>query len=386
MRARQGRRAEAVRRILVRCPNHAGDVVMATPGLAALREAHPQAEIVAHLPAPLIPLLEGAGLVDALWAVESRGGGVRGLRREAARIAAHGFELGVVIPESISSALLMRLGRVGHVVGFARDPLRAALLHERVPGEAGWGRRRLVSRERFVLQLVAAVGARSEGGPPRLRLATTAAEAERLEAALRPLGSSLAALRDDPPIVLAPGAGFGEAKQWPAESFAGLADRLASGGAPIFVVGAPGEEALVAAVVRAMRARPFVLAGTLDLGALKVLLRAARLLVSNDAGARHVAAAFGVPSVVFFGPTSVEKTPDNLDRVEILETDHACRPCYRRRCPIDHRCLRSLSVEQAEQAAARAIARALPAPSAPYERAGEIASSASRERIGDTGR
>lgn len=346
---------------------------MATPGLAALREAHPQAEIVAHLPAPLIPLLEGAGLVDALWAVEPKGGGLPALWREAARIASHRFELGIAIPESISSALLMRLGRVEHVVGFARDPLRAALLHERVGDEADWGRRRFVSRERFVLRLVGAVGAEVEGGPPRLRLATTAAEAERLEAALRPLGSSLAALRRDPPIVLAPGAGFGEAKQWPVESFAALADRLARAGAPIVLVGAPGEEALVASVARTMQTRPIVLAGTLDLGALKVLLRAAHLLVANDAGARHVAAAFGVPSVVFFGPTSVAKTPDNLDRVEVLESDHACRPCYRRRCPIDHRCLRSLSVDQAEQAAARALARGALLPSAPSGPAGDTA-------------
>ena len=360
-------RSTPVRRILVRCPNHAGDVVMATPGLAALRAAHPEAEIVAHLPAALIPLLEGAGLVDALWPVESRGGGVTALRREAARIAASRFELGIAIPESISSALLLRLGRVAHVVGYARDPVRAALLHERVRAEAGWGRRRLVSRERFVLRLMAAAGAEVGSGPPRLRLATTEAEAARLEAALRPLGTDLAALRRDPPIVLAPGAGFGEAKCWPAESFAALADRLARAGHPICLVGAPGEEALVASVARAMQTRPLVLAGTLDLGALKVLVRGARLLVSNDAGARHVAAAFEVPSVVFFGPTSVAKTPDNLERVEVLETDHACRPCYRRRCPIDHRCLRTLSVDQAEQATRRAVVRPAAAAIAPAD-------------------
>ncbi len=351
------RRPAAARRILVRCPNHAGDVVMSTPGLAALRAAHPEAEIVAQLPAPLIPLLEGAGLADALWPVAPRSAGLAALRREIAAIAAHRFELGIVIPESISSALRMRLARVGHVVGYARDPVRAALLHERVPAPAAWGRRRLVSRERFVLRLMAAVGAGTGEGPPRLHLATTDAEAARLDAALRPLGTALAALRRDPPIVLAPGAGFGEAKCWPAEAFAGLADRLARTGSPIFLIGAPGEEALVASVAGAMRKRLVELAGALDLGALKVLLAGARLLVSNDAGARHVAAAFAVPSVVFFGPTSVAKTPDNLEQVEVLETDHACRPCYRRRCPIDHRCLRTIGVERAEQAAERALRR-----------------------------
>lgn len=349
------RRPTLVTRILVRCPNHVGDVVMSTPGLAALRASYPEAEIVAQLPGPLIPLLEGSRLVDELWPIESRERGMRAVWRESVRIAAREFDLGIAIPESISSALRMRLGGVAYVVGHARDPVRACLLHQRVPDEPGWGRRRLVSRERFVLHLMQAVGADETDEPPRLRLATTAAEEERLDAVLRPLGSGIALLRREPPIVLAPGAGFGEAKCWPAGSYAALADRLAREDSPIFVVGAPGEEALVASVARAMRTPPVALAGALDLGAFKVLLRHARLLVANDAGPRHIAAAFGVPSVVFFGPTSVAKTPDNLERVEVLETDHACRPCYLRRCPIDHRCLRSLSVDRAEQAARRAM-------------------------------
>lgn len=363
---RVGRRRQVeVHRILVRCPNHAGDVVMSTPGLAALRTAYPEVEIVAQLPQPLIPLLEGGGLVDAFWPIESRGGGVQALRREAKRIAESGFELGIAIPESISSALLLRLGRVGHVVGYARDPVRACLLHERVPADPDWGSRRFVSRERFVLRLMQAVGADGGGEPPRLRLATTTAEEARLESVLRRYGTGVDSLRREPPIVLAPGAGFGEAKCWPAESFATLADRLARDGAPVFLVGAPGEEALVESVTRALRTRPIVLAGVLDLGALKVLLRHARLLVANDAGARHIAAAFGVPSVIFFGPTSVAKTPDNLERVQVLETDHACRPCYLRRCPIDHRCLRTLSVERAEEAAHRAMKDPIAAVSLP---------------------
>ncbi|MBK7948689.1 MAG: glycosyltransferase family 9 protein [Deltaproteobacteria bacterium] len=343
------------RRILVRCPNHVGDVVMATPGLEALRRAEPDALIVAQLPATLIPLLESAGLVDELWPVESREEGWRALRRDVRRIAAARFELGIAIPESISSALLMRLGRVERVVGFARDPLRRALLHEVVPADPGWGRRRLVSRERFVLRLMQAVGAEAAPGPPRLRLATTSAEAERLDRVLRPLGLSLARLVERPPVVLAPGAGFGDAKCWPAESFAALGDRLAGVGDPIVLVGAKGEAERLAAVAGAMQSPPVVLAGLLDLGALKALLRHARLLVANDAGTRHLAAAFGVPSVVFFGPTSVAKTPDNLERVAVLETQHDCRPCYLRDCPIDHRCLREISVERAFSAASHIV-------------------------------
>jgi heptosyltransferase-2 len=76
------------------------------------------------------------------------------------------------------------------------------------------------------------------------------------------------------------------------------------------------------------------------------MIRRLGLLVSNDSGARHVAVAFGVPSIVFFGPTSVAKTAENLTGVEVVEAhDVDCRPCYRRTCPIDHRCMRRLEPE-----------------------------------------
>jgi heptosyltransferase-2 len=186
-------------------------------------------------------------------------------------------------------------------------------------------------------------------------LATTAEEEARFDTVARPLGLSLDLLRAAPPIVLAPGAGYGEAKCWPAASFAALADELMGRGETVVLVGAPGEGARIADVRRAMQRKPIVFDGTLDLGPLKVLLRHARLLVANDAGARHVAAAFGVPGVVFFGPTSVAKTPDNLEGVAVLETEDACRPCYRRRCPIDHRCLRGIPVETALAASLRLV-------------------------------
>ncbi len=329
---------------------------MATPGLHALRAHYPEAKIVGQLPDVLMPLLEGAGLFDELWPLDSRGGGFAGWRSDIARIAEARFDLGVVIPESISSALLMRLGRVGRVTGFARDPLRRALLHRVIVAPEAWGRRRMVSRERFVMTLMEALGIEEEAC--RLTLSVSPDEELRLAGALEKAGTRLSDLVRNPPVVIAPGASFGAAKCWPADSYAALADRLGGRGLPIVLLAAPGEHERVAAVSRAMRSEAIMLDGVLDLGALKALLRLARALVANDAGARHVAAAFGVPSVIFFGPTSVAKTADHLSLIEVLETDSDCRPCYRRHCPIDHRCLRSIDVDAAEAASVRALARA----------------------------
>jgi heptosyltransferase-2 len=339
--------------ILVRAPNWLGDVVMSTPGFRALRRAYPAARIVGHLPEHLVPLLSGSSDFDELWPLRSRHGGIRAMRQEARRIAAERFDLGVVIPESISSALLMRWGRVGRVTGYARDGLRRWLLHREVPAPREWGRRRLVSRERFVLGLVAAVGARSVD--TRLELRVTTADESRLAQALAERTSGLAEIERSPPIVLAPGASFGPAKCWPVASFAELGDRLARHGERVVLIGSIAERERANGVRAAMKSEVLDLTGRLDLGALKALLARTRLVVSNDAGARHIATALSVPSVVFFGPTDVAKTDENLALVEVLEGEHACRPCYQRQCPIDHRCLVEIGVGEAEQAVQRRL-------------------------------
>ena len=328
---------------------------MATPGLRALRRAYPESWIVGQLPEGLLPLLEGSGFCDEFWPVVPRRAGFSPLRAEAIRLAKVRFDLGILIPESISSALRMRWGGVGRVTGFARDPIRRLLLDEVVSAPREWGRRRVISRERFVMRLMSAVGVTSKD--LTLGLFVTDEEEARLDAILSDQGFGIAELLRDPPIVLAPGASFGTSKCWPAHSYGELADRFAERGRSVILVGGPGEHSRIDAVRVSMKSNPIVLDGVLDLGSLKALIRAAGLLVANDAGARHIAAAFDIPSVVFFGPTSVSKTADNLDAIEVLETDHDCRPCYRRSCPIDHRCLRSIAVDDADAAASRALGR-----------------------------
>ena len=156
--------------------------------------------------------------------------------------------------------------------------------------------------------------------------------------------------------MLAPGASFGSSKQWPADRFAHVGDALAAAGAEVLLVGSPAEGALAQQVAQRMRAQAHDVTATLGLGGLKALLRRARVLVCNDAGARHVAAAFGTPCVMLLGPTSLEKTPLNLERVRVLVADVSCRPCYLRTCPIDHRCMTRIGAEQAIDAALPALA------------------------------
>jgi len=155
--------------------------------------------------------------------------------------------------------------------------------------------------------------------------------------------------------VLAPGASYGPSKTWPPTSFARVGDALAAVGASVVLVGTPAERKLSGQVLSAMKEPAVDLTGELGLGALKGVVRRSRVLICNDAGARHIAVAFGIPCVVVMGPTSLEKTNLNLERVKVLSADVDCRPCYLRECPIDHRCMTRVSAEHVVQAALPAL-------------------------------
>jgi heptosyltransferase-2 len=337
--------------ILVRGPNWTGDVVMATPGFRALRAGFPGARITLHLRASQLPLLAGAPWFDELLPLRSAGG--RGLAplREGLALRGRRFDLGICLPDSFSSALLMRAAGVRRVVGYARDA-RRWLLHQPVtlPAAARAGRGGpLLPRELHVLGLVEAVGCPARG--TQLELFVTPEEEAEAARAFAEAGAGA----EGPFAVLAPGASYGPSKQWPAAHFGRAADLLAEAGARVVLVGTPAERPLAAAVAAAMRTRPVDLTGRLGLGGLKAVVRRARVVLCNDAGTRHVAVAFGVPSVVLMGPTSLEKTALNLERVTVLSEDVACRPCYLRECPIDHRCLVRIAPERAAAAARPAL-------------------------------
>ncbi len=330
--------------ILVRAPNWVGDVVMATPGFRALRAAFPDGYLALQLRPGLEPLLEGAPWFDDVIPVESWRRGALELVREARRLRARPFDLGICLPDSFGSALLLRLGGVRRVVGY-RTQLRRPLLDVAVPAPPSRRGRIMVARERHVLDLLAAIGISGRG--TQLELFVSAEE----EAERRRLFERHGIEEVAPLAAIAPGASYGASKLWPTERFAAVGDALATAGGRVVVVGSPAERALGARVAGAMKQPVVDLTPDLSLGLLKAVLRRARVLVCNDAGARHVAVAFGVPTVVLFGPTSLEKTNLNLERVTPLATDVPCRPCYLRECPIDHRCMTRLEPDRVIEAA-----------------------------------
>jgi len=144
-----------------------------------------------------------------------------------------------------------------------------------------------------------------------------------------------------PMVILNPGAQYGAAKCWLPEYFAQLADQfIEQRGATVLVSAAPREREIVDQINRHMRHAAVDLARAgLTLGALKEIVRRCDLMVTNDTGPRHIAAAFDVPVATIFGPTHPEWTEIYFARERKVSVPVFCGPCQKKTCPLDHRCM-----------------------------------------------
>ncbi len=159
-----------------------------------------------------------------------------------------------------------------------------------------------------------------------------------------------------PLVAICPGSTNSRAKRWPAERFAAVADMLVERtGAEVVLVGAAEELEISEEVARHMRARAVVLTGRTDLAQTAAVLKASDLLVTNDTGPAHVAAAVGCPVVVIFGPTNPVTTRPFSDTAEVVRRPPDCAPCMLRDCPIDHRCMTAVTPEDVFERAARVL-------------------------------
>jgi ADP-heptose:LPS heptosyltransferase len=167
------------------------------------------------------------------------------------------------------------------------------------------------------------------------------------------LARTVPALRVGGHACIHPGARL-PSRRWPPQRFAEVADALAGQGLTVVVTGSADERALTGATLDAMRMPAIDLTGRTSLGALAVLLSNACLLVCNDTGVSHVAAAVGTPSVVVCsGADPGRWAPLDSRRHRVLHADVPCRPCSHYECPIGHPCARGVGSEQVLAAASR---------------------------------
>jgi len=333
-----------VQRLLVRSPNWVGDAIMSLPVLSGLRKLFPQAEItvlaarrVAALfqefpgVSEVVPYPVDRGKWQVLWGLRGR------------------FDLALTLPNSLESALGLWLVGVPVRVGYAADA-RRPLLNLTVDG-----RRFLTGLHQvyYYLGLLRALAEIYAFTPPTLYLGDLeTAEAARLLAEAAP-GAG-------PWVGLSPGATYGPAKRWPPEQFAALGLELVKEfGAHLVLLG-NRQEAPVAQLVQERLGLPVLnLAGKTDLRQALAILSRLKLLITNDSGLMHAAAALQVPLVAVFGSTDPAATGPFSPKVTVLRHPLPCSPCWQRTCDLGYACLTAIKVEEV-LAAARTWLEATP--------------------------
>jgi heptosyltransferase-2 len=339
--------------IVIRLPNWVGDAVMATPALRALRAAAPAARIVAVGTQSVGRLLAGLASIDEFVPLEPNGRhrGLLGWWRFGRELRRFRPDLFVVLPHSVSSALLAFASGAKCRLGY-RTRERFLLLDVK-PRPAMEGARRLpIPMTRLYLDLLRAVGV--DSNDERLELAVSDEENTRAAAELARLGLE----PDEPFAAVNPGASFGSSKLWTVDGFAGTIRGLRERrGWRSLVLCGPGEEELARSIARAAGdAAIDTSAAPLPIELLKPVLRRARLLVTTDAGPRHVATAFSTPTVVLMGPTDPRHTASNLELTRVVRIDVDCGPCHLKTCPFEHhRCMTGLSAADALRASSELL-------------------------------
>jgi len=318
--------------ILLVAPSWIGDAILSEPLLAILREPLQEPIVDVLAPpwcAPVYARMRGVRNIieNPIGHGELRLGERRALART---LRAAGYTRALVLPNSFKSALIPWMARIPRRIGYAREA-RGMLLTDA---------RRLDTKAlpRLVDQFVALAAQPGElvpisAAPVLVPDAGNAAEA------IRALGLST----HRPVAILCPGAEFGPAKRWPAEHFITLAQRFIDSGYVVWLVGSPNDRVAadpIAAAIPEVRD----VCGRTDLGTAIDLLATASVVVSNDSGLMHAAAAVGRPLVALFGSSSPAYTPPLSPLARVAKIQIVCSPCFQRECPLGHfKCMRELS-------------------------------------------
>jgi heptosyltransferase II len=346
--------SSAAKNILVRGPNWLGDAVMCEPALRGLKRLSPNANLSLLVKPAVAELFKYHPAVDRLLIYEDKGrhAGLSGkwlLVRELRRAR---FDLAVLFQNAFEAALLSFAAGVPRRYGYATDG-RGFLLSDPI---ALPDRRTLVHQVRYYWKLLGPMGLTGEPFEPELFLSP--AEDQAMTRRLTSMGIAEA----DAIIGINPGSTYGSAKRWLPERFAEATQRLCDAmresrgkQVSVIILGAKGEEPLGQSIASKLAVRSAVLSGGTTIRELMAAVKRCAMLLTNDTGPMHIAAAFQVPVVAIFGPTDWRTTSPYGGHHALVRQPVDCAPCLLRECPIDHRCMTRISVDQVSEAAVKQV-------------------------------
>jgi len=343
-----------MRRILVRAPNWIGDAVMCEPALRGIRSLFPQAEITLLAKPAIAELFAAYPGLNRVLVYESKSihAGLSGKWTLAGTLRRHGFDLAVLFQNAFEAALLTWLAGIPRRYGYATDG-RVFFLTDPV---AVPDRDTLRHQVHYYWDLLRPLGLTGDPASPQLTVSEDeerAIDRRLVEAGIAPTDLILG---------INPGSTYGGAKRWLPDRFAETAARWCrqmeqqqGRTVSVVILGAKGEEELGRSIAEGLAARSLVLSGRTTIRELMAVTKRCALLLTNDTGPMHIAAAFGVPVVAIFGPTDWRTTAPYGQEQGIVRQPVECAPCLLRECPIDHRCMTGVTVDQVYETAVKLV-------------------------------
>lgn len=308
---------------------------MAQPLFKRLREVHRNLVLDVLAPPWCAPLFSRMDEVDDILPNPLRHGELKiGKRyRLGAELREKRYDQAIILPNSLKSAL---------VPFFASIPMRTGYIGEMRKGLLNDARILLKSRYPLMVERFALL-AEKRNEPLRrpLQYPCLSSSAEQKRAVMEKLNLD----PGKPVAVFCPGAEYGPAKRWPAEHFASLAKRLADR-FEIWLVGSKKDHDIGEAIRKESGESCINLCGTTELDEAIDLISISSIVISNDSGLMHVAAALDKPMLALYGSSSPGFTPPLSNRAKILSLDLPCSPCFERNCPLGHfDCMRKMTPE-----------------------------------------
>ncbi len=319
-------------RIIVRVPNYVGDLVMATSVFPLLRERFPFAHITAMVSRPLAPLLEQNPNIDELFPFD-RTSKLRKAMETIQKIRKGGYDLSILLPNSLSSALYFWMGGAKQRIGY-RSECRTLFLSKSLSKKGRF--HRVVSYQR----LLSLLGLVQFDRMPSLFLC----EAER-QAAREQLSNLGVTQEHSVVAVHASTLLGGPARCWIPERVREVVAALLKESSirVIFL----GNEAAVEENHRICEGLPLLnFTGKTSLRELVALIDLSDVVLSNDSGPMHMAAALSKPLVALFGPTDDQITGPYKVVGQVINKHVFCSPCRNKVCPTDFRCMKEISSEE----------------------------------------
>ena len=330
--------SSAAPKILIISPAWVGDMIISQSLYIALKQQYPTAKIDVLAPASTLELAQRMPQISEVIKQPLQHGELNLKRRYrlGEKLRSHHYTHTIVLPNSFKSALIPWWAKIKIRTGWLGEQRRLLLNDIRKLDKIRYA----TLAQRYVALAL-----------PPISPLPTVLEKPQLQVSDTNLKNCLGKIKltknKRPIIALCPGAAYGKAKRWSAKYFATVAQHYLQQNWQVWIFGSKNEQILGKEIQNLTANTCTDLTGKTSLLDAVDLLSLASIVVTNDSGLMHIAAAVNVPIVAIYGSSSPHYTPPLTDKAKILQLDYACIPCFKRECLLPEaenlRCLKNLT-------------------------------------------